>query len=94
MPALVDLKEITVSLPNNLIKELDYIVSLEKKDRNEFICDAMKLYIKEREKLRVREQLKTGYLKMAKVNIEFAEMGVCADLEDFTMYESKLSECE
>lgn len=94
MPSLADLKKITVSLPNNLAKELDYIVSIEKKDRNEFICDAMKLYIKEREKLRVREQLKIGYLKMAKVNIEFAEMGVCADFEDFAMYESRLSECE
>jgi len=54
----------------------------------------MKLYIKEMEKLRVREQLKIGYITMAELNIKFAEMGLCEDCKDFLLYESKLSESE
>ncbi|HHY71232.1 MAG TPA: CopG family transcriptional regulator, partial [Thermoanaerobacterales bacterium] len=56
--------------------------------------DAMKLYIKEMEKLRVREQLKIGYMQMAEVNIKFAEMGIYEDYKDFVLYETRLSECE
>lgn len=91
---VAEVKKIIVSLPNNLLKQIDYIIAYENKNRNEFIQEAMKLYIKEREKLKIREQLKLGYVKMAQVNIEFAELGICADCKDFVMYESRLSECE
>jgi CopG family transcriptional regulator/antitoxin EndoAI len=91
---VADLKRIIVSLPDNLLEEVDYFVALENKNRSEFIRDAMKLYIKEREKIRVREQLKTGYLQMAEINKKFAEMGVYEDYRDFVIYETRLSECE
>lgn len=91
---MAELKRIVVSLPNNLLEKVDYFVALENKNRNEFISDAMKLYIKERERLRVREQLKIGYLQMAEINIKFAEMGICEDFKDFVVYETRLSECE
>ncbi|NLZ53772.1 MAG: ribbon-helix-helix protein, CopG family [Thermoanaerobacteraceae bacterium] len=91
---MAELKRIVVSLPDNLLEKVDYFVALENKNRSEFIRDAMKLYIKEMEKLRIREQLKIGYIKMAEVNIKFAEMGLCEDFKDFVLYESRLSECE
>jgi CopG family transcriptional regulator/antitoxin EndoAI len=91
---VAELKRIIVSLPDNLLEKVDYFVALEKKNRSEFIRDAMKLYIKEMEKLRVREQLRIGYLQMAEVNIKFAEMGICEDYKDFKLYETRLSECE
>ncbi|MGI6485540.1 MAG: CopG family transcriptional regulator [Thermoanaerobacterales bacterium] len=91
---MAGLKKIVVSLPDNLLEELDYFVALEKRNRSDFISEAMKLYIKEREKIRVREQLKTGYLQMAPINIKFAEMGLCEDYKDFILYETRLSECE
>lgn len=91
---MAELKRIVVSLPDNLLEKVDYFVALENKNRSEFIRDAMKLYIKEMEKLRIREQLKIGYIKMAEVNIQYAEMGICEDFKDFVLYESKLSECE
>ena len=91
---MAELKRIVVSLPDNLLEKVDYFVALENKNRSEFIRDAMKLYIKEMEKLRIREQLKIGYIKMAEVNIQYAEMGICEDFKDFVLYESRLSECE
>ena len=81
-------------MPDNLLKKVDYFVALENKNRSEFILEAMELYIKEMEKLRIREQLKIGYIKMAELNIKFAEMGFCEDCKDFLSYESRLSECE
>ena len=91
---MAELKRIIVSLPDNLLERVDYFVALENKNRSEFIRDAMKLYIKEMEKLRVREQLRIGYMQMAEVNIKFAEMGICEDYKDFILYETRLSECE
>ncbi|HHW02430.1 MAG TPA: ribbon-helix-helix protein, CopG family [Thermoanaerobacterales bacterium] len=91
---MADLKRIIVSLPNNLLEEVDGIVALENKNRSEFIRDAMRLYIKEREKIRVREQLKTGYMQMAEINVKLSEMGLHEDLKDFVLYETRLSGCE
>ncbi|MCR4431034.1 MAG: ribbon-helix-helix protein, CopG family [Tepidanaerobacteraceae bacterium] len=91
---MADLKKIIVSLPNNLLEEVDGIVALENKNRSEFIRDAMRLYIREREKIRVREQLKTGYVQMAELNVKLSEMGIYEDLKDFVLYETRLSECE
>jgi CopG family transcriptional regulator/antitoxin EndoAI len=91
---VADLKRIIVSLPNNLLEEVDGIVALENKNRSEFIRDAMRLYIREREKIRVREQLKTGYMQMAEINVKLSEMGLYEDLKDFILYETRLSECE
>jgi CopG family transcriptional regulator/antitoxin EndoAI len=54
----------------------------------------MRLYIREREKIRVREQLKTGYMQMAEINVKLSEMGLYEDLKDFILYETRLSECE
>ena len=51
-------KRIIVSLPDSLLKEVDSIVSLEKKNRSEFIREAMILYIWERQKMEIREQWK------------------------------------
>ncbi|WP_422446748.1 CopG family ribbon-helix-helix protein [Thermoanaerobacterium sp. DL9XJH110] len=91
---MAELKRIIVSLPNNLLEEVDGIVALENRNRSEFIRDAMRLYIKEREKIKMREQLKNGYMQMAEINVKFAEMGLCEDYKDFVVYETRLSECE
>ena len=68
-----------------MIKETIYLRS--------FTLNPMK-YIKEMEKIRIREQLKAGYMQMAELNIKFAEMGICEDYKDFVLYETRLSGCE
>ena len=91
---MAELKEIIVSIPDNLLDEVDGILAMENKNRSEFIRDAMRLYIKEREKIRIREQLKIGYMLMAEINVRYAEMGFCRDCMDFIWYETRLSGCE
>lgn len=88
------LRKILISLPDNLLKEVDYIVSEGKINRSEFIREAMKLYIKEIKKLEMREKMKKGYQDMAEINIILAEMCVEADNDQQKKYEEKLRELE
>ncbi|KJR98384.1 MAG: CopG family transcriptional regulator [Peptococcaceae bacterium BRH_c4a] len=61
-----------ISLPDSLLAEVDGIVAAEQLNRSEFIREAMKLYINERKRRMLREQMKTGYLEMAGINLSLA----------------------
>ncbi len=91
---MAELKKILVSLPDTLLREVDEIVSMEKKNRSEFIREAMKLYIRERQKLELREKMKKGYEEMARINEELTKVGFNSDTEALETYEAILSECE
>ncbi|SHM30298.1 transcriptional regulator, CopG family [Caldanaerovirga acetigignens] len=91
---MVELRRIVVNLPDSLLRQVDMILSKEKKNRSEFIQDAMRLYLRERERIRMREQLKSGYLEMAEINLRMAEFGINEDLKDLMLYETSLSESE
>lgn len=65
-------KRIMISLPDSLLAEVDGIVAAEQLNRSEFIREAMKLYIAERKRRLLREQMKTGYIEMAKINLSLA----------------------
>jgi len=91
---MAETKKITVSLPNSLIEEVDFIVAMEKKNRSEFIKEAMKLYIREKHKVQVYKQLKDGYVEMSKINSTLAEVGLEQDMAELNVYEAKLTGCE
>ncbi|BAF58918.1 hypothetical protein PTH_0737 [Pelotomaculum thermopropionicum SI] len=65
-------KRIMISLPDSLLAEADGIAAAEQLNRSEFIREAMKLYIAERKKRLLREQMKKGYVEMAKINLALA----------------------
>lgn len=65
-------KRIMISLPDSLLAEVDGIVAAEQLNRSEFIREAMKLYIAERKRRLLREQMKVGYIEMAKINLSLA----------------------
>jgi CopG family transcriptional regulator / antitoxin EndoAI len=91
---LGSLRKILISLPDNLLKEVDYIVSAGKINRSEFVREAMKSYIKEIKKIEAREMMKKGYQDMAEINIILAEMCVEADNDQQKKYEEKLGELQ
>lgn len=68
----VEIKRIMISLPDSLLAEVDDIVEAERVNRSEFIREAMRLYIAERKRRILREQMKKGYLEMAKLNLALA----------------------
>jgi CopG family transcriptional regulator/antitoxin EndoAI len=70
--ALAETKRIMISLPNHLLEEVDGIVATEKRTRSDFIREAMRLYLEEREKRDIRERMQRGYMEMAKLNLRLA----------------------
>ncbi len=94
---MAELKKILISLPENLLKEVDDIVSGENINRSEFVREAMKLYIlyiKKLRKLEARDKMKKGYQKMAEINVKLAEMCLEADNDQQNKYEERLRELE
>ncbi|MCL6479249.1 MAG: ribbon-helix-helix protein, CopG family [Peptococcaceae bacterium] len=69
---MTQVKRIMISLPDSLLAEVDGIVAAERLNRSEFIREAMKLYIAERKRRLLREQMKKGYMEMAKINLLLA----------------------
>jgi len=91
---LSQLKKILISLPDSLLQEVDSIVTVERTNRSEFVREAMKLYIRERRRIEMRDKMKKGYQEMAEINLKLAEMCFDADSEIQFNYEEKLAECE
>ncbi|HBY20531.1 MAG TPA: CopG family transcriptional regulator [Clostridiales bacterium] len=91
---MAELKKILISLPNALLEEVDSIASIEKINRSEFVRQAMKLYIREKKKLKMRDSMKKGYQEMAEINLKLAEICLEADNEIRKKYEDRLAECE
>ncbi len=83
-------KRILVSLPESLLEEVDLLASMENINRSEFIREAMKLYISEKRKKQIRESMKKGYMEMAAINLEMAELGLTAENECLISYEKRL----
>jgi len=65
-------KRIMISLPDQLLREVDGVVKQENLNRSELIRQAMKLYLKERKKRYLRESMQRGYMEMANINLHIA----------------------
>ncbi len=74
-------KRIMISLPQNLLTEVDGVVELERKSRSEFIREAMKLYLQERKRRHIREHMQEGYMQMAGLNLTLANEALNAENE-------------
>jgi len=90
---LADSKRITISLPASLLEEVDGLTYLENKNRNELIREAMRFYLEEKRKLRLREQLRIGYQEMAALNLALAEEFCHSEEEANLLTERKIVEC-
>lgn len=89
-----NLKRVMISLPNQLLQEVDGYVKKSSGNRSEFIREAMKLYLEEKKKQEIREQMKTGYLEMSAINLQLADEGIKCDGLTIYFYEEKLAESE
>ena len=78
---MVETKRIMISLPQNLLQEVDGVAATEKRSRSEFIREAMKLYLQERNKQQIREQMRKGYQEMAGINLSLAQEAAAVEDE-------------
>lgn len=91
---MAETKKIMISLPDSLLEEVDFLASMEKKNRSQFIVEAMKLYIKERSKRQFNEEMKKGYIEMGKINKAMAELALEEEFNLLRVYETHLAERE
>ncbi|MHB8065238.1 MAG: CopG family ribbon-helix-helix protein [Ruminiclostridium sp.] len=87
-------KKILISIPDNLLEELDNMVSNEKTNRSMLVREAMNLYIREKRKLELRDKMRNGYEEMANINLRLAEVCLGADNDQQCRYEERLGEME
>lgn len=83
-------RRVAIALSENLLTQVDQIVRRENGSRSEFIREAMRKLVAEREKVRA-EQIRSGYRKMGPLNLELAEEGLSTDNEDLDRYEAVLA---
>lgn len=91
---MTEKKKVLICLPTELLAQADAMANEEQKSRSEFIRCAMKLYIRQKHKMEIREKLRRGYEQMAHINTEWAELGLSADEEALEAYEALLAESE
>ncbi len=84
-------KRIMISLPDNLLDEVDGIVATEERTRSEFIREAMRLYLQERKKRQIRERMQKGYIEMARLNLNLANEALEAENEADVLAEQLVS---
>ncbi|HHY66691.1 CopG family ribbon-helix-helix protein [Kyrpidia sp.] len=78
---LSETKRIMISVPSHLLQEVDGIAEKENSNRSEVIRQAMRLYLEERKKERIRELMQRGYVEMAKINLYIASEAFYAEEE-------------
>jgi CopG family transcriptional regulator/antitoxin EndoAI len=66
---LPDSKRIVINVSADLLDEIDKISHIENRSRSAIIREAIDLYLEERKKLLLIEQMKKGYQEMAAINL-------------------------
>ena len=69
------LRRIMISVPSNLLAEVDGMVMSTSKSRSELIRTALRMYLDEKHRHEMREALRQGYVDMAEINLAIAEGG-------------------
>ena len=87
---LAENKKILISIPENLLRELDNAVKEDGTNRSDFIRKSIRFYLIEKRKIEIRNKMKSGYLEMSKINKSITEEYSEGDYEDFLSYETKL----
>lgn len=87
-------KKLVVNLSESLNNEFNKALEQDCKKRSEFIREAIILYIEEKKRLSLIDQMRKGYMEMAQLNVEISEMGFAKDIDELKKYEAKLSESD
>lgn len=88
---MAETRRVMISVPDNLLQELDKIVKNDKLNRSQLIREAVKLYIGERYKKQRstinKEHMKIGYVEMSEINLSLANEAINAENEAVTVVE-------
>lgn len=87
-------KRIQVTIPENLLVELDQFLiceTMQKMNRSQLVREAVHLYIAEHKRRVLRDQMRRGYMEMARINLELAMEGFAAEVEVDHRYGARLA---
>ncbi|OHW62080.1 hypothetical protein EUAN_15280 [Andreesenia angusta] len=90
---MAETKKIELEFKNGLIDELEEAAHNEDIQKGKFVREAMKLYLRERRRIKMTEAMKSGYLEMSHINRKLSEDGFSQDIRDFLSYEISLTGC-
>jgi len=68
-------KKVVVAVPSKLLEEVDKTAEMEKISRSEVVRQALRLYLDEKKRKMLREEMIKGYKEMAKINLNLALEG-------------------
>jgi CopG family transcriptional regulator/antitoxin EndoAI len=80
-----------ISLPDQLLQEIDSLVDTQNGNRSEMIREAMKQYITEHKKRFIREMMTQGYAEMGNINLMMASEAFDAEAEADTTFHRLVS---
>ncbi|MTV48935.1 ribbon-helix-helix protein, CopG family [Heliobacillus mobilis] len=86
-----ELKRIQVTLPETLLNELDRVLMAENMNRSQLIREAVNLYMNEHKRKVLRDQMRRGYIEMARINLELALEGFVAEVDVERLFEARLA---
>lgn len=85
-------KRIVVSVPDTLLREVDGLVAMEHWNRSALVREAVRIYVEERKRRDMREQMKRGYREMARINLTLAAEGPVFETESIARGRSQWHE--
>lgn len=87
-------KKILLTLPDDLLSEIDKLIDGASISRSEFIREGLRFYIQNQKKENIRKLLEKGYREVGALNLQIAEECIAADNLQLENYLEMLSECE
>ena len=86
---MAEVKKVLITLPESLLSEVDYLASLDNKNRSQFIGEAMQHYLHERKKTEIKTRMIQGYSEMAELNLKISEEWFEAENEAMNLWKSE-----
>ncbi len=85
-------KEISLSMPDTMLSEIDFLAKLENNSRNDLIVQIVRSYLKEKRRLEMKSMMRAGYLEMAELNLKIANESLFTDEIALSAYENFIGE--
>lgn len=77
----MDMQEVVVKLPGYLMDEVKGVMAEDQCNFEDLIFKATKCYLEERRERQIREDMRQGYLEMAKINLTIASEAFLVEQE-------------
>ncbi len=87
-------KKILLTLPEDLLSEIDNLIDGVSISRSEFIREGLRFYVQNKKKENIRKLLEKGYKETGELNLQIAEDCLPSDNLQLENYLEMLSECE